>query len=160
MTARNKKLDKFDRKILVELQRNGRLSVKELAEKVSLSHTPCLRRVAILEKEGFIERYKAVVNFKRAGLAIRAFALLRRRRDSNLDVWNKIAELDEVVSCCLVSGENDMMAEIYAEDMDHYTSILLNKITIIDGVDDARTMFVMKDLKSDGVINLMALAES
>jgi DNA-binding Lrp family transcriptional regulator len=150
-----KRVDERDIRILMALQDDARISNKDLAKQVNLTQTPCLRRVALLEKEGYIKRYKAVIDYHKLGYSIRAFVFATRKRDYNKDeVWSKVAEIPEVISCYIISGEHDMIAEVIAKDMQDYSAILMKKINGIDGIYDARSMFAMETLKTEASFSL------
>ncbi|MBI1773903.1 MAG: Lrp/AsnC family transcriptional regulator [Proteobacteria bacterium] len=149
--ARRRSLDEVDRRILTLLQQNARMSNKELAQKVELSPTPCLRRVGLLEESGVLRRYRAVIDANHLGYTIRAFVTIKRTRESDRDgIWQQIARIPEVVACHVVSGEFDLLVELVARDMNHYGQLLLETINKIDGVYDSRSTFSIRALKMDG----------
>src|SRR5262245_37618545 len=116
--AQSRRIDRMDRRILRLLQEDGRVSNKDLASKINLSSTPCLRRVGMLEKSGVIERYKAILDPERLGYTIRAFIQVTRRRELSREaVWNEVLAIPEVISCHVVSGESDLLLEVVARDM-------------------------------------------
>lgn len=155
--ARERRIDRTDRKILKLLQSDGRLSNKELASKVNLSSTPCLRRVGMLEESGIVERYKAVLDAERLGFSIRAFIHITRRRElSREEVWDKLLAMPEVIACHVISGEADLLVEVVARDMKHYGEILLDQINKIEGVYDSRSVFSVKALKMNGDLPISA----
>lgn len=144
-------LDRIDRKILRILQSNARIPNKELASLVNLSPTPCLRRVALLKEAGYITRFKAVLCPSSLNLGIRSFMSVKRSRDSDQEgLAQKLAAFPEVISCHIVSGEYDFLLEIIAKDMNDYSNLLLERIGKMEGVYDARSVFSIKTLKTDG----------
>ncbi len=142
-------LDEFDKKIISELQRNGRLSNIEVAEKVNLSHSSCSRRISKLKKEGIITGFRALTDRQKLGLSVRAFCGVIRDPDIG---WKELAEslasLDSVVSVFAVSGDVDTLLEIVAEDMEHYSNVVLKDILDIKGVKATRSSFVLSEIKS------------
>src|ERR1700687_2029294 len=103
-------LDPADRRIVAELQSDGRLSNVELADKVGLSPSPCLRRVKRLERDGYIEGYRAALRRDRVGLGFSVFVGVKIDGHANeraLSFEKAVVALPEVVACALVSGESD-----------------------------------------------------
>ncbi len=141
-------LDKFDRKILEALQAEGRLSNLELAERIGLSPSPCLRRVRALEESGLIAGYRAVLDARKLGLSI--MALLHISMDKHTPerfahFEAAIAALPEVLECLLITGQDaDYQLKVVIRDMDAYQELLLNRITRIEGVSGVHTSFVLR----------------
>lgn len=141
-------LDKFDRKILEVLQAEGRLSNLELAERIGLSPSPCLRRVRALEESGLIAGYRAVLDARKLGLSI--MALLHISMDKHTPerfahFEAAIAALPEVLECLLITGQDaDYQLKVVIRDMDAYQELLLNRITRIEGVSGVHTSFVLR----------------
>ena len=142
-------LDEFDRAIVKALQENGRLSNVEIAERVGLSHSSCSRRIARLEREEVIIGYRALTDRFKLGLSVRAYCGVIR--DSGTG-WQELAEelatVDGVVSVFAVSGDVDLMVEIVAEDMQHYSQVVLRDIAYTKGVSATQSSFVMEEIKS------------
>ncbi|MCW8825065.1 MAG: Lrp/AsnC family transcriptional regulator [Gammaproteobacteria bacterium] len=144
------KLDRYDRKILQQLQRNGRITNQELAERVGLSPAPCLRRVRSLEEQGIISGYRAMLDAKKMGLSLMALLQISMDRHTperfeNFDA--KIRELPEVLECLLITGHDaDYMLKVIVKDMESYQELLLNKITRIEGVSGVHSSFVMRQV--------------
>ncbi|MCX7561451.1 Lrp/AsnC family transcriptional regulator [Sulfitobacter sp. F26204] len=146
-----RKLDRIDRAILHLLQADARIANKEIARRVNLSPTPCLRRVRLLEEAGYIQRYKTVLDPNQLGYAIRAFLGIKRSRNSSrTSVADEVLKIPEVLACHVVSGEFDLLVEIVARDMEHYSEIALEHIAEMDSVLDLRSTFSIKTLKTDG----------
>lgn len=141
-------LDKFDREILLILQRHGRMSNQELAEAVNLSPSPCLRRVRRLEDEGYIEGYVALLNARKLGLNLMAFIQISmdKHTPERFTEFDKIVTaLPEVLECHLITGQAaDYLLKVIVEDMDAYQQFLLNKITRIEGVSGVHSSFVLR----------------
>lgn len=141
-------IDSYDRAILARLQRDGRISNQDLAEAVSLSPSPCLRRVRRLEETGVIEGYAALLNARKMGLNL--MALIHISMDSHtperFDGFEAaVAELPQVLECHLITGQQaDYLLKVVVEDMDAYQWFLLNKITRIEGVSGVHSSFVLK----------------
>lgn len=143
-------LDAIDRKILAALQSNGKIPIAELAERVGLSPSPCARRVRLLEEAGIIKGYAVVIDQKRAGLPISAFASVRleRQREEELDRFaSAIASWPEVVDCYLMTGQRDYLMRIVAADLEAYERFLKEKLTRLDGVASIETSFALAQVK-------------
>ncbi|MCK0105403.1 Lrp/AsnC family transcriptional regulator [Marinobacter sp. S0848L] len=142
------KIDKTDRKILEQLQRDGSLTNQQLAEKVGLSPSPCLRRVRSLEEAGIIIRTATILDHKKLGLALTAVILIgmdRHTPERFADFEEQIANYPEVQECYLITGQSaDYMLKVVVPDMDHYHQFLLNHITRIPGVSGVHSSFVLR----------------
>ncbi|RAI02214.1 AsnC family transcriptional regulator [Acuticoccus sediminis] len=144
------KLDDIDRKILRELQKDGRISNLELSEKVGLSPSPCLRRVRMLEDTGLIERYVAVVNPARVGLGLTVFArvsLISQDAASTDHFARCVMSLPEVIECHLMAGECDFLLRIVTRDLDAYRAFQVEHLTRIEGVRSVKTDIPMQRIK-------------
>ena len=149
-------LDRYDLQILNILQQDGRISNQELADRIGLSASPCLRRVKALEEAGLIIGYHAVLDAKKLGLSL--LALIHISMDQHTpERFNKfeamIAEIPEVLECLLITGQDaDYQLKVIVKDMDAYQDLLLNRITRISGVTGVHSSFVLRQ-----VINKTAL---
>ncbi|MDH5784856.1 MAG: Lrp/AsnC family transcriptional regulator [Chromatiales bacterium] len=142
------KLDRYDRAILQLLQQEGRLSNQELAERIGLSPSPCLRRVRALEESGLISGYRAMLDAKRLGLTLMALIHISMDRHTPERFENfeqRVRDLPEVLECLLVTGqEADYQLKVVVRDMEAYQALLLNKITRIEGVSGVHSSFVLR----------------
>src|ERR1700744_6048828 len=124
-------LDRFDGRILLELQRDGRLPVVELAELIGLSATPCARRIKALESAGIIEGYAAILNPGRVGLAIQALVHVKLTEHTDETVARferEIALLDEVTNCFATTGSYDFILQVFGKDLESLSSVILKKL--------------------------------
>lgn len=140
-------LDRFDIRILEEMQANGRMTNQELSEKVGLSPSPCLRRLKRLEESGVISRYVALVDPDAVGLSVTAFIRVRldQQDDSHLAVFEAaVAEFPEVLECYLMTGDADYQLRVLVESLNAYEDFLRNKLTRIDGVAQVTTGFALR----------------
>ncbi|ODN69304.1 Lrp/AsnC family transcriptional regulator [Methylobrevis pamukkalensis] len=144
------RIDATDRKILRHLQEEGRLTNVELADRINLSPSPCLRRVKKLEEEGVIRGYRAVVDRKKAGLGLTAFVSLRashQNREEMLTVSAALAAMPEVVACHMVSGQSDFLLEVVVEDLESYENWITERLISLDMVEDIRSNFAIRTVK-------------
>jgi len=145
-------LDRTDKRILRELQSNGRMSNQELAEKVGLSPSPCLRRVKQLEDEGIIKGYVALVDPAKLGLKMMALIQIRMDRHTPerfAEFEKTIREYPQVMECILITGQTaDYQVKVIVEDMEQYQDFLLNRITPLPGVSDVHSSFILRQVVS------------
>ncbi|MEE4658999.1 MAG: Lrp/AsnC family transcriptional regulator [Halieaceae bacterium] len=142
------KLDRIDRRILEQIQRNGRISNLELADAVGLSPTPCSRRVKRLEESGLIEGHVTLLNQSRLGLKLTAFISISmdRHTPDRFEAFERQVEsFPEVVECAVVTGTNsDYLVKAVVPDMEYYEAFLLGKLTRIEGVTGVTSSFVLR----------------
>ena len=141
-------IDRFDRHILQVLQQDGRISNQDLADRIGLSASPCLRRVRALEQSGIITAYRAVLDAKRLGLSLLALVHIsmdRHTPERFANFEDKIKALPEILECLLITGQDaDYQLKVIVRDMDAYQALLLNKITRIEGVTGVHSSFVLR----------------
>jgi Lrp/AsnC family leucine-responsive transcriptional regulator len=153
-------LDRFDRRILEVLQQDGRLSNLELAERIGLSPSPCLRRVRALEEAGVIAGYRALLDAARLGLSLMALVYISMDRHTperfaNFD--DRVRALPEVLECLLITGQQaDYQLKVVVSDMQAYQELLLNRITRIEGVTGVHSSFVLRRVVDNAVLPLAA----
>ncbi len=144
-------MDKIDKKIVFELQKNGRLSNFDLAEKVGLSPSPCLRRIKNLEKKKIISGYTAIIDEELFGYPITAFVSVRleNQTDGTLKVFEEgISYLDEVVDCWLVTGNRDYLLRVVAINLKTYEKFMREDLTKIKGIASIETNFALGSVKT------------
>lgn len=143
-------LDKIDRKILIELQRNGRLSHQELSERVGLSATPCARRIRKLEQTGVIKGYAAIVDEARLGYGFSVFVSVRldhQTDDRLLNFEDEIQQLPEVADCWLMTGNRDYLLRIALSDLTEFERFLTGTLTKIPGVASIESSIPIRRVK-------------
>ena len=143
-------LDEIDRRILGALQKDGRLQNVELAKKVGLSPSPCLRRVKLLEESGVIERYVAVLDAAKIGMGLTVFARVWLKGQDNETVnqfTGEIKKLPQVVECHLMAGDCDILLRVVAADLDDYRRFQLEHLTRIECVQSVKTEIPMQKIK-------------
>jgi Lrp/AsnC family transcriptional regulator, leucine-responsive regulatory protein len=148
-------LDATDRRILAELQADGRMSLADLAEKVGLSPSPCLRRVRMLEKDGVIARYVAVLDQRAVGLPVSVFVSvkLERQRQESLDRFAKAIERwPEVLECYLMTGPRDYWLRVVVPDLDAYERFVKQKLTRVEGIASIESSFALEQVKYTNVL--------
>ncbi|WP_394790454.1 Lrp/AsnC family transcriptional regulator [Rhodoferax sp.] len=141
-------LDRYDRQILEILQIDGRVNNQDLADRIGLSPSPCLRRVRALEESGLIRGYRALLDAKKLGLSLMALVHISMDRHTPERFANFEASVDvlpEVLECLLITGQDaDYQVKVFVRDMDHYQDLLLNKLTRIEGVTGVHSSFVLR----------------
>lgn len=142
------KIDRYDRQIMKVLQEDGRISNQELADRIGLSPSPCLRRVKALEDAGYIIGYRALVDAKVAGLALMALIHISmdQHTSERFSHFEKaVSEIPEVMECLLITGQAaDYQLKVLVQDMDAYQELLLNRINRIAGVTGVHSSFVLR----------------
>ena len=140
--------NRYDIQILRVLQEDGRISNQDLADRIGLSPSPCLRRVRALEESGVIVGYRALLDAKALGLSL--MALIHISMDQHTPerfkhFESQISEISEVMECLLITGQAaDYQLKVVVKDMDAYQELLLNRITRIKGVTGVHSSFVMR----------------
>ena len=145
-------LDRIDKRILTELQHNARISNQELADKIGLSPSPCLRRVKQLEEAGLIKGYVTELDASKLGLKLMAIvqvAMDRHTPDRFEQFEATIKTFPQVLECIMITGQSaDYQLKVLVKDMDEYQDFLLQKLTRITGVSDVRSSFVLRQILS------------
>ena len=148
-------LDKLDKAILRALQDNGRETYDVVGEQVGLSPSAVLRRVKRLEESGIIDRYVALVRPESVGLGLTAYINVRLEKHTEhhkrnpMDVFRaSVQSWPEVVECVALTGEMDFLLRVVVEDMAHYSRFIMDTLLKHPSVQDCRTSFVMRPLKT------------
>lgn len=152
-------LDETDFRILRELQRDGRLQNVELARRVGLSPSPCLRRVNLLEESGVIEGYVALLDPSKVGIGLTVFARvwLTGQDATTVDHFtSRVRKLPEVLECHLMAGECDFLLRIVAADLNAYRQFQIEHLTRIKGVQSVKTEVPMQRVKMSSELPLPA----
>ncbi len=151
------RLDRTDKRILRELQANGRISNVELARRVNLSATPCLERVRRLEQGGYIRDYVAIVDPHRieASLLLYVEVTLDRTTPDIFERFKQaIAARPEVQECHMVAGGFDYLVKVRVPDMEAYRHFLGEGLTAAPGVRETHTYVVMEEIKETTAIEI------
>jgi len=155
--AKMPNLDKFDIAILKCLQEDARATNVEIAEKVNLSPSPCLRRIRNLEKLGVIRRYTADIDRKEVGLGLTVFVefkVARHSKENSEAQQAALLAIPEIVSCFLISGTADFLAEVVVEDLSAYERLLTETLLTLPNVTDIRSNFAIRSIKTHGPLKL------
>ena len=145
-------LDRTDQRLLAALQDDARLTVAELAERVSLSTSPCWRRVRRLEQAGYIAGYHAQLSATRLGYGITAFVSVvmgSHTREVARAFEASLHDIPEIVACHNVSGQYDFLLEVVATDLAAYGEFARNVLQDLPGVTELHSSFSLKSLKSE-----------
>ena len=151
------RFDRTDLALLATLQREGRISNAELAERVSLSASACLRRVQRLEQEGVLAGYGALIDPARVGLGLQAFVrvqLSRHDAAAIAEFTERVAAWDEVVACHALTGDMDYLLQVVVQDLEHFSRFLLDRLLNAAGVADVNSSFVLRTVKQTGALPL------
>ncbi len=143
-------LDRTDLRLLAVLQAEGRITNAELAERVNLSPSACLRRVQRLEQAGVITGYAARLDPATLGLGLHAFVraqLARHDAETIAHFVEQVGQWDEVVACHALTGDMDYLLEIHVENLEHFSRFLLDRLLNNAGVADVNSSFVLRSVK-------------
>ena len=154
-------LDRIDRRILEQLQVDGRLSNQELAERVSLSPSPCLRRVRALESGGVIRQYAALLDPGEIGLGLLAYVTVKLEKRGKMPVEQFARAVEgwpEIIACFSMTGDMDYLMRVQVRDLEHYSRFVMDKLLKQPGVIDIRTNFVLERIKETTALPLAHLA--
>ena len=150
-------LDRTDLRMLEVLQSDGRITNADLAEKVNLSASACLRRLQRLEQAGVITGYAAQVDPRAVGLGLQAFVrvqLGRHDAESIAHFVQRVGESKEVVACHALTGDMDYLLHVVVEDLDHFSRFLLDRLLNESGVADVNSSFVLRTVKQTHALPL------
>ena len=157
------KIDKIDRAILEQLQRDASLSTADLATQVGLSMSPCWRRIRRLEKAGVISRRVAILDREQLGLEVTVFASVKlsaHGRQSLPEFEAAIEEHDEVVACYVMTGEVDYLLQVVTRDIRSYENFLRNHLLQLPTVREVHSQIVLSQLKHTTELPLFDLGSS
>jgi len=156
------RLDPIDRKILAELQADGRMTNVELAKRVGISAPPCLRRVRALEDAGYIRGYHAKVDSRELGFEVQVFAMvgLQSQAEADLSAFEqRCREWPLVRECHMLNGEVDFILKCVAPDLSSFQSFLTEQLTAADNVASVKTSLVIRNAKDEPGVPFEVLEE-
>lgn len=152
-----KHIDKIDRRILIELQKDGKMSNVELSRNVGLSPSPCLERVKRLEQQGYITGYRAILDPNKLGAAMLVFVEITLTKTS-VDIFAEfstaVQQHEDIQECHLVSGNFDFLLKTRVADMANYRKLLGDTLLRLPGVSESRTYVVMEEVKHTANIKI------
>lgn len=150
-------MDEKDLHLLRLIQENAKLTVKELAQEVSLSLTPVYERIRRLEQEGYIKKYAAILDAEKLNRGFMVLCQIKLKiHDKSVghNFVKEILEIDEVVECFNISGDYDFFLKVQAKDMKHYQDFVFNKLGSVDSIGSAHSTFVMAEIKNLNGLNI------
>lgn len=151
------KLDQIDRRILVALQQNAKLANNELADRVGLSASPCLRRVKQLEDAGIIDQYVALVNPQNVNLRLTVFARIWLKSQDELTVnrfIDAVQDIPEIVECQLMAGDCDFFLRIVVADLEEYRKFQIQRLNKMTGILNVKTEIPLQKIKQTTALPL------
>ncbi|BDS10058.1 Lrp/AsnC family transcriptional regulator [Aureispira anguillae] len=155
MSGHNHKLDKIDLKILKILQANSKITNLDLSKKIGLSPAPTLERVKKLESSGIIKSYHAQVDPQVIGLSVKTFVLvsLAWQKENALENFiAKVAEIDEIVECYIITGEADFLMHLVCKDIPTYEQLLFKTLSKIEEIERLKTLMTLSTVKDSKVL--------
>ncbi len=155
------RLNRTDRRLLELLQRDGSLTNLELASRVNLSPSACLRRVRALEKSGVIRRYVALLDPRKVGLGLMGFVnvKLEKRGRTPADAFARaVKDWPEVLACHALTGDMDYLLRVQVEGLDHFSRFVMDSLLKHPGVLDVKSSFVLEEVKETTALPLTHLA--
>ncbi len=157
MEKKSDVLDPVDRALLQLLQQDAQLTIKEIAQRLHLTSTPAYERLRRLEREGYVERYAAIVNRRKVGLALLAFcdvALKEHNREFLHHFEQQVKQFSEVVECYHVTVEYDYLLKVVVSDMDAYQCFIKEKLASLENIGRVQSHFVMMEVKNTTALPL------
>jgi Lrp/AsnC family transcriptional regulator, leucine-responsive regulatory protein len=150
-------LDRTDFRILEVLQKYGRLSNQEVAERVSLSPSPCLRRIKRLEDRGVIRQYVALLDAEKVGLGLLAYVSVKLEKRGKMpmeDFGARVQGWPEVAACYAMTGEMDYLLRVHVEDLQHFSRFVMDQLLRHPGVVDVKSSFALARIKETTALPL------
>jgi Lrp/AsnC family leucine-responsive transcriptional regulator len=150
-------MDAIDKKIVMLLQQNAKLNTKEIADRVGLSVSPTFERIKKLEQKQYIKKYVALLDGTKIGKSISVYCqvtLAVHSRELIDNFKTHINELPEIMGCFHVSGNYDFLLKIAVNDMNEYQKFIIDKLSVIKGISNVQSSFVMEEIKNDIAYNL------
>ena len=153
----NMNIDRYDQQILEILQADGRINNQDLADRIGLSPSPCLRRVRALEESGVIKGYRAEIDRQKVGLDVFAFVRLdaeRNRGDVTRELEEAIRKIPEVISCHYISGTGTFELQVVSKDLNTFSQFARDVLINLPNVKDLHTSFSLGEVKAVGALPL------
>jgi len=156
-------LDRTDLRILEILQQDGRISNQELAERVSLSPSPCLRRLRRLEEQGVVRQYVALVDPQKIGLGLLAYVTVKLEKRGKMPMEEfraRVQTWPEVQACYAMTGDMDYLLRVHVKDLEHFSRLVMNQLLKQPGVVDVKSSFALDRVKETTALPLAHVAAS
>lgn len=141
-------MDQYDRAIIEQMQLDGRLSYAELGERIGLSKTPCWKRVQKLEQDKVITAYRAEIDPDKVGLGLHVFLEITILHTRAAEFEAAVKQLDYVVECYAIAGENDYLVSVMAPDIDRFDRLLRGDFANLPGVQRLATTLCLRTIKN------------
>jgi len=154
-------LDRTDLRIIELLQQDGRLSNQEVAERVALSPSPCLRRIRRLEQLGVIRQYVALIDPARIGLGLLAYVTVKLEKRGKMPMEEfraRVQTWPEVAACYAMTGDMDYLLRVHVEDLEHFSRFVMEQLLKQPGVVDVKSSFALDRIKDTTALPLRHLA--
>tara|TARA_Y100000034_G_C6772761_1_gene344821 strand:+ start:358 stop:816 length:459 start_codon:yes stop_codon:yes gene_type:complete len=150
-------INRYEEEILDLLQKDGRISNVELAKKIGLSESPCLRKTKALEEAGVITGYQAVVDAKKVGCNISAILMVNLYQSVGKinDFFDKVQKEKRVIECLALTGTSDIMLKVVAKDIEDLTELTFNGLLVDPSVKDVSSCVVLKEIKKSGAVPVL-----
>jgi len=145
-------MDETDKKILRLLQKDAKQNTKEIASQIKLTVSPTFERIKKLEQQGVIKAYVAILDKTKIGKSLMAYcqiSLFKHSKELILNFRAEVAKLPEIIRCHHVSGNYDFLLEVAVKDMNEYQQFVVEKLSIVDGISNIQSSFVMEEIKRD-----------
>ncbi|MDO6490149.1 MULTISPECIES: Lrp/AsnC family transcriptional regulator [unclassified Cellulophaga] len=145
-------MDALDKKILMLLQQNAKQNTKEIADKIGLTVSPTFERIKKLEQQNYIKGYVALLNEEMINKTIKVYChitLATHSRELIDNFKNNVAHLPEIMSCQHLSGNYDFLLKVAVSDMTQYQQFVLDKLSVIKGISNVQSSFVLEEIKND-----------
>ena len=155
----NRSIDAVDQRMLQALQEDGRLTATDLAERVGITTSPCLRRLRILEDAGIIRGYTALVDQTKIGLPISVFISIKLERQSEEAMERfetAVRRCPEVLECYLMTGPRDYLLRVVAKDLNDYEDFVKGTLTRISGIANIESSFALGQVKHSNSLPIQA----
>lgn len=155
MTNNSSAIDETDSKILHLLQRNSQLTVKELAARIHLSPTPTFERQKRLEREGYIQRYSAVVDPQKLGYSVIVLCNIKLKQHTHdyiQQFMDTVQNIDQITECYNTTGDYDFLIKVYAHDMKEYQDFMLNILGKTECIGSLNSVIVIGEVKSSHLL--------
>ncbi|WBU87940.1 Lrp/AsnC family transcriptional regulator [Cellulophaga omnivescoria] len=145
-------MDAVDKKILMLLQQNAKQNTKEIADKIGLTVSPTFERIKKLEQQNYIKGYVALLSEEMINKTIKVYChitLATHSRELIDNFKNSVANLPEIMSCQHLSGNYDFLLKVAVSDMTQYQQFVLDKLSVIKGISNVQSSFVLEEIKND-----------